>query len=149
MHLLARSRLVVLSSRAEGGANVISEALAYGVPVLASRIPGTLGLLGPDYPGYFDVGDTRALTALLDRAESEPEFLEALQTAMARRAWLIDPVLERRAWRALLDELVSGRARRPPLRGAALAPGEPRSEEAEGEQDEQEGEDVGPPGQDA
>lgn len=149
VHLLARSRLVVLSSRAEGGANVISEALAYGVPVLASRIPGTLGLLGPDYPGYFDVGDTRALTALLDRAESEPEFLEALHTAMARRAWLIDPVLERRAWRALLDELVSGRARRPPLRGAALAPGEPRPQRAAGEEHEQEGEDVGPAGQDA
>src|SRR5207253_694581 len=38
--ILARCRLMVLSSRMEGGANVISEALASGVPVLASRIPG-------------------------------------------------------------------------------------------------------------
>lgn len=113
VHLLGRSRVVVLPSRAEGGANVISEALAWGVPVLASRIPGTVGLLGEDYPGYFEVGDTRALTALLDRVETEPEFLEALTAACARRAGLVDPVLERRAWRLLLEELASGRVRRP------------------------------------
>jgi putative glycosyltransferase (TIGR04348 family) len=116
LHLLARSRLLVLTSRAEGGANVVSEALAWGVPVLASKIPGTVGLLGPDYPGYFEVGDTRALATLLDRAETEPDFLESLQAACQRRTWLVDPVLERRAWRALLAELTAGRATRPLLR---------------------------------
>jgi putative glycosyltransferase (TIGR04348 family) len=116
LHLLARSRLLVLTSRAEGGANVVSEALAWGVPVVASKIPGTVGLLGEDYPGYFEVGDTRALATLLDRAETEPEFLEALQAACARRTWLVDPVLERRAWRALLQELTGGRTARPLLR---------------------------------
>jgi glycosyltransferase involved in cell wall biosynthesis len=113
VHLLGRSRVLVLSSRAEGGANVISEALAWQVPVLASRIPGTVGLLGADYPGYFEVGDTRALATLLDRAETEPEFLEVLQAACARRSWLVDPVLERRAWRLLLEEVCSARPRRP------------------------------------
>jgi putative glycosyltransferase (TIGR04348 family) len=116
LHLLARSRVLVLTSRAEGGANVVSEALAWGVPVLASKIPGTVGLLGEDYPGYFEVGDTRALTTLLDRAETEPEFLESLQAACARRTWLVDPVLERRAWRSLLQELTGGRTSRPLMR---------------------------------
>src|SRR5262249_9093616 len=60
---LSRSRLLVLSSRSEGGANVVSEALAAGVPVLSSRIEGTLGVLGEDYPGYFPVGDSAALAA--------------------------------------------------------------------------------------
>ena len=50
--LLARSRLLVLSSRMEGGANVVSEALVEHVPVLASRIPGSVGLLGARYPGF-------------------------------------------------------------------------------------------------
>src|SRR5262249_52040319 len=53
--ILARSRLLVLSSRMEGGANVVSEALADGVPVLASHIPGTEGILGERYPGFFPV----------------------------------------------------------------------------------------------
>ncbi len=114
-HLLAKSRLMVLSSRAEGGANVISEALAHGVPVLASRIPGTIGLLGEEYPGYFEVGDTRALTALLDRAETEPAFYAALQAACARRVHLVEPQRERAAWRSLLEEL--GLGRRPPRPG--------------------------------
>jgi putative glycosyltransferase (TIGR04348 family) len=106
MHLLAKSRLLVLSSRAEGGANVISEALAHGIPVLASRIPGTVGLLGSDYPGYFDVGDTRGLTELLDRAETDPSFLDSLTTRCRSRAFLVDPVRERTAWRHLLAELL-------------------------------------------
>lgn len=108
-HLLARSRLMVLSSRAEGGANVISEALAHGVPVLASRIPGTVGLLGEDYPGYFEVGDTRALTALLEKAETEPAFYESLEAACARRAYLVSPIRERGAWRSLLEDMGLGR----------------------------------------
>ena len=44
--LLGRARAMVLSSVSEGGANIISEAVAAGVPVLASRIDGSVGLLG-------------------------------------------------------------------------------------------------------
>src|SRR5262249_52332686 len=47
--LLARSHLLVLSSRLEGGANVLSEAIVEGVPAVASRIDGSVGLLGGDY----------------------------------------------------------------------------------------------------
>src|SRR2546425_1738890 len=59
--ILARSQLTVVSSRIEGGANVLSESLVASVPVLASRIPGNVGVLREDYPGYFTVGDTRGL----------------------------------------------------------------------------------------
>lgn len=41
LRLLARARALVLSSRLEGGANVLSEAVACSVPVLCSRIPGS------------------------------------------------------------------------------------------------------------
>src|SRR6185503_17039083 len=102
LRVLARSRLMVLSSLSEGGANAISEALACSVPVLASRIPGNVGLLGEDYPGYFPVGDEQALADLLWRAESEPDFLKALQAACAQRAPLFTPERETEAWRALL-----------------------------------------------
>jgi glycosyltransferase involved in cell wall biosynthesis len=68
-NLLRRSHAMVLSSLSEGGANVISEAVVAGVPVLASYIDGNVGLLGADYPGYFHAGDTEALARLLPRIE--------------------------------------------------------------------------------
>jgi glycosyltransferase involved in cell wall biosynthesis len=102
---LAGSRLLVLSSRMEGGANVISEAVVDAVPVLASRIPGSVGLLGTDYPGYFPVGDTAALGRLLRRAERDPRFYRRLKTWCARLAPRFRPARERAAWRKLLGEL--------------------------------------------
>jgi glycosyltransferase involved in cell wall biosynthesis len=103
---LARSRLLVLSSRLEGGANVIGEAAVRGVPILASRIDGSVGLLGADYPGFFPVGDTAALAALLGRAEADATFYARLRRTVAGSAWLFGPQRERRAWRQLLRELI-------------------------------------------
>jgi putative glycosyltransferase (TIGR04348 family) len=103
--LLARSHAMVISSLSEGGANVISEAAIAGVPVLASRMDGNVGLLGRDYPGYFPVGDTRALARLLQRLEREPAFARLLATAIARRAPLFQPARETAAWRRLLAEV--------------------------------------------
>ena len=51
LRVLARSHVLVLSSLTEGGANVISEALALGVPIVASRIAGSIGLLGDRLSG--------------------------------------------------------------------------------------------------
>jgi putative glycosyltransferase (TIGR04348 family) len=100
-----RSRLLVISSRMEGGANVVSEAVAAGLPVVASAIPGNEGLLGDDYPGYYRVGDTKALRACLLRAETEGPFYEAIKQGCERRQNLFTPERERRAWAALIDEL--------------------------------------------
>jgi glycosyltransferase involved in cell wall biosynthesis len=103
--LIASSRLLVLSSIMEGGANVISEAIVDGTPVLASRIDGSIGLLGADYPGYFEVGDTEGLARLLVRAETDRAFYRALKQACAARAPLFHPSRERTAWRRLLKEI--------------------------------------------
>ena len=108
--LLQRSHAMVLSSLSEGGANVISEAVVSGVPILASRMDGNVGLLGADYPGYFPVGDTKALARLLQRIESDPRFVARLHRAIARRAPLFRPEREVAAWRRLLAEL-SARSR--------------------------------------
>ena len=103
--LYERAHLMVISSLAEGGANVVSEAVVVGLPVIASRIPGNVGLLGPDHPGYFPPEDTQALRELLWRAESEPGFLEDLGRHGAARAPLFRPERERAAWRRLLGSL--------------------------------------------
>ena len=105
--LLARSHAMVISSLSEGGANVISEAAVAGVPVLASRMDGNVGLLGADYPGYFPVGDTEALARLLGRLENEPRFVASLRRALAKRAPLFRPAREVAAWRRLLVDLVA------------------------------------------
>lgn len=103
--LLAQSHAMVISSRSEGGANVVSEAAASGVPILASRIDGNVGLLGADYPGYFAAGDTKALARLLLGVERDPKFVQRLERAVARRAPLFQPAREIAAWRKLLKEL--------------------------------------------
>ncbi|HWP35289.1 MAG TPA: selenoneine biosynthesis selenosugar synthase SenB [Thermodesulfobacteriota bacterium] len=103
--VLAGCRLLVLSSRLEGGANVISEAIAASVPVLASRIPGSIGLLGPGYPGYFPVGDTGLLAELLWRAERDPAFYASLKGWCESLKPLFAPARELAAWRRLLEEL--------------------------------------------
>src|SRR5262249_45890182 len=103
--LLARSHLLVLSSRLEGGANVLSEAIVEGVPVLASRMDGSIGLLGGDSPGFFPVGDTRALAALLERAATGPAFYDELAHWCRRLAPRFTPPREQAAWNDLLLEL--------------------------------------------
>jgi putative glycosyltransferase (TIGR04348 family) len=108
LRVLARSHVLVLSSRTEGGANVISEALAFGVPILASHIAGSIGLLGEDYPGYFPVAETATLARLLEQAERDPAFYQALSAWCADRAPLVHPVRESQAWRTLLHEVAPG-----------------------------------------
>lgn len=103
--LLARSHAMVISSINEGGANVISEAAVAGVPILASRMDGNVGLLGPDYPGYFPVGDTPALAALLERIEHDRAFVRRLGKSIAARTTMFHPQRELKAWRQLLHDL--------------------------------------------
>lgn len=103
---LSQSRLMVISSRMEGGAHVVSEAIALGIPVIASDIPGNRGLLGEDYPAYYPVGDEAALAALLYRAENTPTFYASLQKHIELRRELITPAREKRSIQELVGELV-------------------------------------------
>jgi putative glycosyltransferase (TIGR04348 family) len=105
MRLLCRSHAMVISSRMEGGAHVVSEAIAIGIPVIATDIPGNRGLLGADYPAFFPVGDHAVLAGLLRQALSDPRFVNRLAVAVNRRRTLVDPMREQRAWRDLLREL--------------------------------------------
>ena len=115
MRWLARSHAMVISSRMEGGAHVVSEAIACGVPVLASRIPGNIGLLGADYPGYFPVEDSAALAQLMLRLEGDKRFQLALERGVAKRRHLVDAEAERQA----LDNLVRSFVTATPSLGAA------------------------------
>jgi putative glycosyltransferase (TIGR04348 family) len=104
--LLASSHAVVLPSRSEGGANLITEAFAMGTAVIASDIRGNVGLLGEDHPGLFPTGDAAALAALLARIEAEEDFLKILTDRSRERAWMSAPSKERESWKSLLAELL-------------------------------------------
>ncbi|RMG62389.1 MAG: glycosyltransferase, partial [Calditrichaeota bacterium] len=103
--LLASSHLLVHSSLKEGGANVVSEAIALGVPVLASHIPGNVGLLGQDYPGYFPPQDTGALADLILRAETDHSFYHTLKKGVLAQQPNFLPDKELQAWKNLLQSL--------------------------------------------
>jgi putative glycosyltransferase (TIGR04348 family) len=101
---LARARLMIISSVMEGGANVICEALAAGVPVLASHMPGNIGMLGEDYPGYFPVGDEQQLARLMEMAESDPAFYADLQRHACARRRMMRPEQEASRLRQAIAE---------------------------------------------
>jgi putative glycosyltransferase (TIGR04348 family) len=107
----ARSHAMVISSVMEGGANVVSEAIVAGLPVIASRIDGNVGLLGGDYAGYFPAEDTDALAALLRKAETDPAFLKRLAAQCRKRRPLFQASRERAAWRRLLAEIAAAAIR--------------------------------------
>ena len=103
--IVAASRAVALTSIMEGGANVISEALVDGVPVIASRIDGSVGLLGADYPALFPADDTQSLANLFSRIELDDRFRAALQERSMALKPLFQPMRELQSWEQLLAEL--------------------------------------------
>lgn len=103
--LLATSHACIVPSVAEGGANVVSEAIAAGTPVFATSIPGNLGLLGNDWPAIFPVGDAAALGALLTRAATDRTFHQSLVDRTRAIQPMVEPRRELLAWQRLLVDL--------------------------------------------
>lgn len=98
---IQRAHVLVHPSRMEGGAHVIMEAALSGTPVLASRVAGNVGMLGPDYAGYFEPGDSAGLVKLLRTCHKDlakPRGLLArLQSQCEARAALFEPAAEKAA----------------------------------------------------
>jgi putative glycosyltransferase (TIGR04348 family) len=109
LRLIANAHLLVLTSRSEGGANVLGEAIVCGTPVVASRISATRAALGSDYPALFPVGDERSLARLMARAETDRRFWKDLAQRVRARRPLFEVSQERRSLGALLRELVGAR----------------------------------------
>jgi putative glycosyltransferase (TIGR04348 family) len=101
---IRQAHVLVHASRMEGGAHVVMEAVCRGTPVLASCIPGNVGMLGADYRGYFPPGDAGALATLLERVRDEPAMLADLTAQCAARAPLFDPARERATLRDVLRQ---------------------------------------------
>ena len=109
--LMLRSRLMVISSMMEGGANVVSEACRAGLPVIASDISGNVGLLGDDYPGYFKTGDEQNLARLLAKVEAYPELLAELTRRISLLAADFTPETEQASLAAAIEMAKARKAR--------------------------------------
>ena len=100
LHLGRWSRLVADLNRSARHPRVIAQTSGY------RRIPGNTGLLGAGYPGLFPARDTKALAALLSRAERDRSYYKELRSACRELRGLTSPVTERQAWARLLKEVV-------------------------------------------
>lgn len=101
---IRQAHVLVHTSKAEGGAHVILEAVQCGTPVLASRIDGNVGMLGSQYSGYFPVGDAdclaqmiRALRNSLWSTSTTDLNLTQLRDQCKSRSALFDPALEKQS----------------------------------------------------
>ena len=111
MRWLSRSHAMVISSHMEGGAHVVSEAIAIGVPVIASKISGNIGLLGKGFPAFYPVGDSAALALLLARLSHDVRWREKLAAAVGSRQDLIEPARERRSLAKVLTKITRHHSR--------------------------------------
>ena len=86
--LLAAADILVCPSRIEPLGNVVIEAWAQGVPVVASRAKGPVSLIGHNVSGLLvDIEDAGALAAEIRKAVNQPELAAGLASA-GRAAYL-------------------------------------------------------------
>lgn len=102
---LAKCKLLVLPSRMEGGANIISEAIMVHLPVIASSIDGSTGLLGSHYQGYYDLENTHQLRNILLKCERQQTFYQMLHRQCNARLPLFSSAREKHLWQQLLARL--------------------------------------------
>ena len=85
--ILAASHLLVLPSRWEGMPNVVLQAMASGLPVVASDVEGVRELLGDDAPQQVvPYGDTPALVERLCRLLLQPDLAAGIGRRNRSRA---------------------------------------------------------------
>ncbi len=103
---IQKAHVLVHTSRMEGGAHVVMEAVCSGTPVLATRISGNLGMLGADYAGYFEPGDAEGLAGLIEQCRDQPAILRDLGAQCTARAPIFKPEREQATLLALMNDLL-------------------------------------------
>ena len=105
--LLAEADLYVLASRCEGFGLALVEAMASGLPVVATRTQGPGEIVEEGSGLLVPPGDAGALAAALERLIADPALARALGAAAARRAAAFDIRRLRDGYHALYRELAA------------------------------------------
>jgi glycosyltransferase involved in cell wall biosynthesis len=118
----AMTRALVVPSRAESMPYVVLEAIAAGLPIVATDVGGVPEIFGPRAGELVPPGDPPALAAAIDRMLADPA--QAARDAAAQREWLaprfhIDVMQEQ--VEALYREILDRKAARSAPRGAPVA----------------------------
>ncbi len=130
LHFLARTQGYVQTSYNEGGSIALAEAIVAHKPIVCTRIPGAIGMLGPNHAGFFEPGDAHALATLLERLESDAEWRAELIARSVELAPQFSFEREVEAWRSLLAEMGLC-PERPRFRLTSFAPRIPAEDLAE------------------
>ena len=110
--ILAASRLLVLPSLWEGMPNVVLEAMAAGLPVVATDVEGVRELLGPAADGQVvPLGDTQAFTdrviRLVRDTRNRPPKSGAANRRRVAESFTLDGMVA--AYQSLWQSLLAGR----------------------------------------
>src|SRR4029077_2766928 len=125
------TRALVWPSRAESMPYVVLEAIAAGLPIVATRVGGVPEIFGPRADELVPAGESAALAEAIDRMLANPA--QAAHDAKVRREWLlprfhIDVMQEQveKLYRSVLDRTAARTAPRetpvPANPGAAHEP---------------------------
>src|SRR5207253_193812 len=80
------ARMIVVPSRAESMPYVVLEAIAAGMPIIATDVGGISEIFGPAAGALVPPGDAAALADAIDTALADPRHTDA--EAIDRRVWL-------------------------------------------------------------
>ena len=105
LQIIRHADLMSVTPSLGGGGNIVSESIVLETPVLASAVPGNIGLLGEDYPGLFKPKDEHALADLLSAAENGKRFYNELKGACRDLEPKFEAGRERDAWDDLITTL--------------------------------------------
>lgn len=101
--------LFLLTSYSEGVSNALIEAMALGLPVIATDVPsgGTVELIEHGKNGWIiPAGDEEALTAALDMLLSDPELAERLGTQAHKIQERLAPERVNRQWQEYFEQCI-------------------------------------------
>jgi glycosyltransferase involved in cell wall biosynthesis len=101
----------VLPSRSEGCANVVLEAMAHGLPVVATRVGGTPELVTDGVQGFLvPTDDAEALARAVDRLATAPGLRARMGSSARRRAQAFSPERAAGTIARLVHEVIAAHA---------------------------------------
>ena len=108
--LYRSAQFFVCPSRREPFANVILEALASGLPVVATAVGGNRQLVIQDQHGLLSpADDISGLAANLDRCMGEPALLDRYRIAVREFIAEFDWPIVAKRYRALYEQVIAAR----------------------------------------